>query len=545
MCNHSDNNHKIRKGTSLENKEAHAQDHQTWNRRSFLQTLGLAGGSSMVLNGLPLRALGHAPFSTMANPGNEKRVLVLIRLKGGNDGLNMIVPEFDYGKYQAARPTISIPQNNLSSLNSEFSIPNSMQSLLPLWNEGQMKVINSVGYADPNLSHFESTDIWSTASDSNNIQNSGWLGRLYANCNPEYLENPADIPPAIKIGGPNSRLFNDPEGIDLSVNLSSVSQLEQIAETGMLYDNLNLPDDCYYGEQVGFIRTIANNAFKYAEIIAEAFEKGTNNVTYTTLLGNQLSVVSKLIKGDLGTQLYLVTLDGFDTHVDQNVDHPKLMTDISSAISEFYRDLKSDIRDQDVLCMTFSEFGRRVQQNASGGTDHGTAAPVMLFGPALNGNDILGSNPNLSDLDEIGNLKHQVDFRSIYTTLLEYWLCVPPSDVDTIMGQAFERIELGIECNPISGITNSPIQAELTHQILFIDSGSIGIQFELTRPNNVSINVYSILGQKVQNIYNGYTLQGKHIAEFHGRKVGISSMPLVYKITYGKNQVSGKFLFAN
>jgi len=533
-----------KRGTSLKDKERHSQDHQTWSRRNFIQTLGMATGTGMALGSFSVSAMASGSFlPLMASSGAEDRVLVLIRLKGGNDGLNMIVPTFDYGTYQANRPTISIPQNQLLGLDDKFAIPNTMNSLMPLWNDGHMKVINSVGYDNHNLSHFSSSDIWNSADPSieGNTDKSGWLGRYILDQNPDYLENLPDIPGAIKISSGSSIAYHNQDQIDLAVNFNTPDRLISIAENGFIYDTQNLPDNCYYGEQVGFLRSIMNVTFNYAPQISNAYMSTTNSVNYSNNeLSRQLAIVARLIKGNLGTRLYMVTLDGFDTHENQNNNHPILMNNLSSAVSEFYADLAAGDKDNDVLAMSFSEFGRRINEN-SGGTDHGTAAPVMLFGPALNGNGILGEDPDMSDTDNNGNLKHDVDFRQIYASLLESWMCLDPSGVDAILGESFERLDLGFDCIGVS--TNDvPLTQGIKHLARPNGAGGMVIEYHLDRPGNINVSIFSVMGQKVSTLVNGYQVAGQHEALYVNSYGAMSTMPLVYRIEAGGKVYSGKFI---
>ena len=537
-------NHHQHRGISLQDQEAHQQDHQNWSRRSFLKSLGIIGGSSIALGGFSLQTLANSALPLALANGPEDRILVLIRLKGGNDGLNTIIPLYDYGTYQAYRPNIAVNQANILNLNPAFGIPNTLSGLMPFWNEGQMKVINTVGYSDQNLSHFRSSDIWASASDADVVEKSGWLGRYILDDNPDVLNNPPAIPSAIKIGGAGSIVFNDSNQIDLSVNFILPEDLAQYAETGELYDTDNLPNDCYYGEQVGFVRNITNSTLAYSEAMGEAYNSGTNAVNYSNnILSRQLAVIARLIKGDLGTKLYMVTLDGFDTHAGQNNTHPLLLSYLAAGVSEFYADLAADNRDQEVLSMTFSEFGRRVQQNGSLGTDHGTAAPLLLFGPGLNGSDILGADPNLNSLDPYGNLRHSVDFRSVYATVLESWLCIDPVSVDSILGDSFERIEnIGLECGTTTGVAEVTLKQGIRHRIRPDGFGGMVIEYELARPGNIDLSVFTVLGQKVRTLHHGYQLAGAHEATFASPHFGLASQLLFYRISDGQRQYTGKFM---
>ena len=209
MCNqHKEKQRDGRFGSALEHGHAHTQDHSRWSRRSFMKNLGIAGSVSMILGKTPLTALSASPLSMALGAAASDNILVLIRFKGGNDGLNMIVPVFDYSTYRNLRPTIAIPENQLIGLDDRFAMPSTMQPLEEMWQSGAMKVVNSVGYEDQNLSHFRSTDIWSSASDANVLDASGWLGRLIDRQFPDFANNPPESPQAIQIGGAGTVTIN-------------------------------------------------------------------------------------------------------------------------------------------------------------------------------------------------------------------------------------------------------------------------------------------------------------------------------------------------
>lgn len=541
-------NYKDTRGIHPNQNEKHLQDHKIWSRRNFIQTLGLAGGAGMALGSFSVSAMASGSMlPLMMNGGNEDRILVLIRLKGGNDGLNMIVPTFDYGTYAENRPSIKIPQSQLLPLDDKFALPNTMGTLIPMWNDGKMKVINTVGYDNHNLSHFNSSDIWNSAAPNiaNQEDKSGWLGRYILDQNPGYLENLPEVPGAIKISSGSSIAYNNQDQIDLAVNFNTPDKLISIAESGLIYDTENLPDDCYYGDQVGYLRSIMNVTFSYAPQISNAYINTANAVNYSNNeLSRQLAIVARLIKGNLGTRLYMVTLDGFDTHENQNNKHPILMNNLSKAVSEFYEDLAVDSRDQDVLSMSYSEFGRRINEN-QGGTDHGTAAPVMLFGPALGENGILGKDPDLSDKDTNGNLKHSVDFRQIYASILENWMCLEANSVNAIMGDNFERLDLGIQCDgPVNNHEVPFNQQSITHLARPNGAGAMVIEYHLTRPAQINVAIFSVMGQKVASLVNAYQQAAKHEALYTNSFGTLRTMPLIYRIEVDGKVYSGKFIMS-
>jgi uncharacterized protein (DUF1501 family) len=434
----------------------------------------------------------------------------MIRLKGGNDGQNTIIPIYDYGRYQTLRPRIAIPRTDIISLNTEMGIPKTMAPLENLWKNGNMRVVHNVGYPSQNLSHFRSSDIWASASDANTIDSSGWLGRWLDNIYPDYFTKPPVAPPALQIGSNGTLAFNDKKNNTLSVAVTNPEELERIAKEGRLYNPLDVPD-CLPGEQLTFLRGVANSTFQYAGIIADAYKKGVNTAAYASgSLNQQLALVARLIKGGLPTRLYMVTLEGFDTHANQNQYHPALMQEIATGVANFITDLKVGKWDERVLTMTISEFGRRIEQNASNGTDHGAAAPLMLFGKGLNGSGFVGKTPSLTNLDEVGNLKFETDFRQIYTTILESWLCINSSLVDQVMGKPFARIpELGLQCSAVTAVDDDPIViGKLPLKVYPLD-GQLQIQFDLPESSTTSVQLLNLLGQTVSEQSFGQLPAGK------------------------------------
>ena len=531
MCeNHKHNHNNQRHGAALEHGEAHEQDHKNWNRRSFLKGLGVIGSGSIFLKGTPVSAIGSSPFGYLLNSSPSDRILVLIRLQGGNDGLNTVIPLYDYSEYANNRPQIRIPENQTLSISNELGLNPTMENLMPLWEAGQMKVVNGVGYENQNLSHFRSTDIWTSASDPEVIDESGWLGRFLENEYPGFFTDPPETPPAIQIGGTGSLLFNgmDGDSSNYALSVTDPQELYEIAQTGSLYDVENLPP-CYFGEQLGYVRTVANQTFRYAEVIKEAFDAGNNNVDYgNNNLASQLAMVARLIKGGLGSKFYVVSLNGFDTHAEQMTQHDNLLEILSTAVNDFYADLAFGEWDKLVLSSTFSEFGRRLNQNASRGTDHGTAAPLFLFGPGLNGNGIVGDAPSLSDLDQNGNIKNSLDFRQVYRSILEKWLCIDPELIQNILGDDFQELDLGLNCESTVSSPTLPGYA-LKHEARYGADGKVYIRYEIPNTMFVKVEIFSILGQPVQTLFKGRQGAGQYQYEFSGGSY-LATSRYVYRI---------------
>lgn len=279
-----------------EKENMHDQEHKKWNRRSFLQALGLVGGGTMMLGSTPLTASRPSPLTVALSQSESDRVLVLIRLKGGNDGLNTIIPIYDYDVYANLRPTLKHELSDLTNLSSDFGIPSFMNNLEPLWGNGAMKVVHGVGYNNGSLSHFSGSDIWAS-TDENDNERTGWLGRYFENLYPDYTVSPPEIPAAVQIGSVGNLIF---EGADNNYAFSAANpqQLENIANNGALYNVTNLPE-CTYGDHLGFLRSTTNITFNYANIISDAYLSVENSVTYPDNdISRQLANVARMIKGN-------------------------------------------------------------------------------------------------------------------------------------------------------------------------------------------------------------------------------------------------------
>lgn len=407
MCEHHH-----RKGSKIEEGNLHQEDHKNWSRRDFLSKTAFLSGASLFLSQLPIRAFAKSPLLMDSNQDN---ILVLIQLKGGNDGLNTIIPYYDFGRYKSLRPKIHISKNDSILLNKDFGMHQAMNPLKSLWDKGMMKVINNVGYPNANMSHFRSKDIWRSASDAHKMESTGWLGR--------YLENESQtegIPAAVEIGGESDLSFQGMKG-QLSLNVENPKDLYKISQTGDFFKRLE--SNSKYHQELDYLRSVCNATKQYAKSIKDADSRGRVEANYKgNSLSMQLKQVAKLIKGNLGSKVYMVTLDGFDTHAFQGWKHENLLRELSEGIASFYQDLSAAKLQNKVLSMTFSEFGRRIEENGSRGTDHGTAAPVMMFGGGLGDSKIIGDTSDLGNLDSDGNLIHSIDFREVYASVLQGWM---------------------------------------------------------------------------------------------------------------------------
>jgi len=521
-----------KKKTTHTHENCNHEEHRNWDRRSFLQALGLAGGGTMMLGGFGLAAQAASPLAPALAASETDRILVIIRLKGGNDGLNTIIPLNQYSLYANARPTLKVAQSAAFNLNAEYAIPSYLTPFQNLWNTGKMKVVHGVGYPDQNLSHFRSSDIWATASDENVVVGAGVFGRYFETHFPDFLNNPPEHPLAIQTGSLGNLLFTGSDNTNYAFSVADPQQLYELAQNGWLHDLQNLPE-CLYGEQLGYIRAIANGTFIYAGVINEAFNASTNSVSYTnTTLSNQLALIARLIKGGLQTKVFMVSLDGFDTHAEQADAHQSLLLDVANGVKSFYDDLSTAGLSHKVLTMSISEFGRRVEENGSLGTDHGAAAPVLLFGPGLEGNGLVGTHPALNDLDSEGNMLPTTDFRQVYATVLEDWLCIDPQAVDeALLSVNYERLELGFECNTsVKETTRETLQ----HRPLYQTDGDVIVEFVLPLYSHTIVQLFDIMGRKIADLHNGYLAPGTHRFSVRGQSgIHLSAGQYVYRIITG------------
>tara|TARA_B110000459_G_scaffold32552_1_gene33870 strand:+ start:224 stop:1846 length:1623 start_codon:yes stop_codon:yes gene_type:complete len=511
-------------------KDSHDQEHATWNRRSFIQALGLAGAGSIMLGGTNVSASAPSPLSVALSQSENDNILVIIRLKGGNDGLNTVVPLYDYDTYANLRPTIRHQENELLSLSPDFAIPSYMNALESVWGEGNMKIIHGVGYPDQSLSHFRSSDIWASA-DAINDEQTGWWGRYFEDLYPDYLINPPEIPPAIQIGSIGNLIFEGTNS-NYAFSVADPNQLANIAQTGGLHDVVNLPE-CVYGDKLLFLRAQTNTTLTYAEVINDAYMASSNQATYLQdALSEQLAIIARMIKGGLGTKVYMVSLGGFDTHANQVNKQRGLHENLASGIKSFYEDLASEGYDDKVLGMTISEFGRRPYENGSNGTDHGTASPTFLFGAGLNGSGFVGAHPdiNASAWDNNNNLVPTTDFRDVYASVLTDWFCIDPSVVNTILlNDNYQTLNLGLNCQGLS-IPDFSNVSHFSHVATYRDNRTF-IEINMQNTAHVEVKLFNILGQEMASLCNEVLTPGNHIIDVKTRaNIRLAYGQYIYRI---------------
>lgn len=521
---------KKRYGSALEHGKAHEKDHSS-SRRGFMKSLGLAAiGAPLMLGSSPIAAFNASPLLAELNASDCERILVLIRLKGGNDGLNTLIPRGN-DEYYNIRPGLAVQENNLWALNDDFGMHNATQDLQSFWNEGRMKVIHNVGYPNPNYSHFRSSDIWASASDSEVVDNSGWIGRLMEINFPSFIAAPPVTPPALQIGVQTNQIFRGYSN-NMALSISNPTEFYQIAQSGQLYDTSTL-GDCAPDQELNFVRQTANSAFRYSESIREAYNSGLNQVDYPdNYLARQMQIIARLIKGDLGTKVYMVSIDGFDTHADQDYQHTQLLNSLGSSIKAFFDDLAANNQDQNVLGMTFSEFGRTIFENGSNGTDHGTGGPMFLFGPDGMGSDFVGTPPDLENPGPYGDPEFSVDFRSVYGTLLQDWLCVDPTVADYVLGQQMDIISGLVPAgNPPVG--SNDVAALLGHNPDPNTPGTILIKYAIKQRGNTRLRIMTNAGQPIRTLFSEFKTPNSYTFAFRPADYYLPPGEYIYQMDTG------------
>jgi uncharacterized protein (DUF1501 family) len=423
-------------------------------RRDFLTSVPIA------LGGMTLKAYTSSPMLDMLTNSltDTDHILVIIQLSGGNDGLNMVIPLDQYSTLSGLRSNILIPEQQvlkLSGTNGATGLHPAMTGLFDLYNNGRLGVIQNVGYPNFNYSHFTATDIWMSGIVGNQSNGSGWAGRYlnyeYPNYPVGFPNNTIPHPLAIRIGG-NVGLGLQHMGVNMGISINNTN--DPLNLTGSIYTD-PAPADCR-GDKLKYVREVQRQTDKFGDAVQDAATKGCNaSNLYPTgaapgaSLAGALKTVAKLICGGLQTRIYWVSTGGFDTHSNQvnagdhtQGTHANLLKGVSDSIAAFMDDLKYQGMANKVMGLTFSEFGRRIISNASGGTDHGAAMPMFVFGNPVNAG-VYGSNPIIpAGATANTNLPMQHDFRSVYASILQDWFCIPQADLSKILLNNYQNINL-------------------------------------------------------------------------------------------------------
>lgn len=393
-------------------------------RREFLQVGSLATASLLVPKFLKAFETGR-----LVPPGNK--VVVILQLSGGNDGLNTVIPVRN-DIYYKSRPRLGIERTKALSLTDEAGLHPSLTAFADAYNDGSLSILNNVGYPNPDRSHFRSMDIWHTASQSDEYWNTGWLGRyLDAQCKgcdkpTQALEIDDVLSLALKGEHAKALAFKDPKRLYGTANERFFKEISK-----------SHGKDHHDEEPVEYLYKTMAETLSSADYIYNQSRLHPSSIEYPrTELGNGLKTIASLIYSEINTKVYYLSHGSFDTHINQEAQQARLFKEMNDAVGAFVKDLKKNNRFNDVLFFTFSEFGRRVSQNASGGTDHGTANNMMFISGGLKEKGIINELPDLSNLED-GDLKYNVDFKNVYATVLNKWL---GSDDEKILGGKYSKL---------------------------------------------------------------------------------------------------------
>ena len=499
---------------------------QKLNRRDFIKLSSMASASlPIALSGFPIFA-SDKPKEFNFTEDNDN-ILVLIQLQGGNDGLNTVFDLNQYSNLQSVRSNIIIPENDLLSVNDSTRFHPSMTGIQKIWEQEKLSIIQNIGYPNQNRSHFRSTDIWNSASSSEAYIASGWIGRFFDINHATFPENyPTTENPdpfAITIGkivsetcqGTNanfSMALNDPDNPGIALVSSSGE----------------IPDNCY-GDALSYVNETISQTNAYADIIINASSSGNNlSEKYTDSdLSEKLKHVARLISGGLKTKVFVVQIGGFDNHDNQVVagetktgKHANLLQELSDAMHAFQDDLQLLNIDEKVIGMTYSEFGRRIRSNAGLGTDHGTAAPLFVFGTCAK-NQVLGDAPEIdTQVDDKEGVQMQFDFRNVYSSILTDWLGASKVESNSILFDNFDSLPIFKQgCS--AALSDQDFLLEKFEINVFPNPtiDDINIQF-IGNNNQIKITLYNTIGAIVKEVTNK-----KYNAIQHTLNVDIKKLP--------------------
>jgi uncharacterized protein (DUF1501 family) len=490
------------------------------DRRRFIRNAASFVTIPLILNGQAIHVFGGGVFSGIENTNGK--ILVLIQFDGGNDGLNTLIPLDMYSNLVKVRPQIVLPENKILKLTEKQGLHPAMTEIQNLFSEEQIMFIQNVGYPQPNLSHFRSKEIINSASDSKTMVSSGWLGRYLESLHPGFPEN-----------YPNT---TNPHPLSITIGSSSLPTCQgELTNMGLVMQNLNTSyhtqnDDTDfpetpYGYELKYIAQIMESTEKYLQVISEAADLSVSRsalwpAANTNSLADKLKVVARLIGGGLSTPVYMVNLGGFDTHSDQvNADekekgqHAVLLKYFSQAVNAFLDELKLQGKADDVIGMTFTEFGRRIASNSSNGTDHGEAFPMILFGNRINP-VIMGENPVIpEEVKSSANVPMKIDFRSVYASVLFHWFNLDEMQIADILFDEFEIF-------PILKSTVSNVSESNSNTALKITSvypnpvyQNAEIRF-YSNGDKITLKLYNSEGKVLQNLFNGQTIAGNQSLQF-------------------------------
>ncbi|MEO7425190.1 MAG: DUF1501 domain-containing protein [Fibrobacteria bacterium] len=487
------------------------------DRRRFLK-LGASACAVPLVSGRLSAVYGMSPLAGLAAMAGNDRILVVIRLDGGNDGLNTVLPLDQYANLSKARANILIPEAQAAKLTEATGLHPALSGLANLYADGKLRVIQSVGYPNHNQSHFRSTDIWFSASDYNQVLATGWLGRYLEGVYPGYPDGypSKDFPdpPAVQIG---SSLFTLLQGfsVPMGMAVANATSIYSLVPAG--YDTAPATPA---GHELTFIRQMFTETQKYGEALKKAVAAAANKSSLYPATGNalsdQLKGVARLIAGGLQTKVYVLSLHGFDTHANQVLaadtaagSHAALLAKLNDAIVAFQDDLRLLGLEQRVLGITMSEFGRRILSNASLGTDHGTSAPMFVWGAGVSGG-LSGTNPAIPDTVTVkDNIPMQFDYRSVYASILTDWLGVSGDDLRKVLLKDFPA--LPIVASPVLPHAGKAAGPELEQNFPNPFRGATTLRYRVASGGErVRLRVFDARGILVRVVADGFHAPGTY-----------------------------------
>lgn len=483
-------------------------------RRNFIKAASTVITLPLLFKGMRVSALNRPSLFEEMDPEND-RVLVLIQLNGGNDGLNTLIPLDQYDTLANLRSNIIIPSNRILPITDTSGFHPKMGGLKNLWEDGKLNMVQSVGYPNQNRSHFRSMDIWQSGSPADEAWTTGWLGRYFESDHPAFPEGyPNETYPypfAITMGNVVSETC---QGIasNFSMTLSDPFSLSPLAES----EEMSAPDTPY-GSELSFLRTTIAQSNEYATAITEAADKGGNQVNYPeTNFASQLKNIALMISGGLGTKVYIASLGGFDTHANQVEDgdplvgeHATLLKTLSEAVLAFQQDLQAQGLEQRVIGLTFSEFGRQIRSNFSLGTDHGTAAPLFVFGSCANP-QVLGANPEIRPDTEVQEgIPMQYDFRDIYGSVLEDWFGISATRIASLLHANYQHIPVIKDCNLATATDDFLVDPVEISAFPNPFKNDIRIQFK-SLSGRVRLSIFNALGSELAILIDQEVAEGQH-----------------------------------
>lgn len=508
-------------------------------RRNFVKSVGLASvAMPIVLNNLKYQAISKKLFGVSKSA--EDRVLVIIRLNGGNDGLNTVIPINQYDNLMIQRPSVVVPETSILSLTPTVGLHPVMTGMKNMFDDGKLGIIQNVGYPEQNRSHFRSMDIW-TSGVKDTIEPKGWLGRIF---DVQYPNYPDDYP---------NTDYPDPFAISMGYEVSQTCQglmanfshaVADPLDAWDLAENAGDVDGTYFGSHMEYLNNLIIQTNEYGNQIYNAVTAGS---TLSTLydennpMAVQLRYVAQMISGGLKSKVYILNIDGFDTHDSQVVDgdtatgaHAVLLKRLSDAVAAFQDDINLLGLSQRVAGFTFSEFGRQIASNASFGTDHGDAAPMFLFGACIDA-QVIGPNPVISNniIDQEG-VPMQIDFRDVYASILKDWFEVPEAEITPLFEQQVNFINVLGACNVgIDEVAKDPFELMLYPNPARTET-NLSILSDGTK---TAISVVDLSGRTVLNPFHQVLDPGKHIVPIDVNALSSGQYIVLVKTELGESSI--------